>query len=214
MIRGVIFDLDGVLADSEEFICEAAIRMLAEHGVTAKPEDFIPWVGTGENSYLGNVARQYGFDIDIVRDKARTYEIHGEIIVGRLKPLPGAHEFVSRCRDAGLKVALATSSDQKKMRDVLREIGLPPESFDATVNGLEVAERKPHPAIFLEAARRIGLPPESCLVVEDSVAGLTAGLAAGCRVMALTTTNPAERMTAAHWTVADLSRAPDSVLAW
>ena len=180
MIKGVIFDMDGVLADSEEFICEAAIRMFAEHGVTVKPEDFVPWVGTGENTYIGNVAKQNGFSIDIERDKARTYEIHGEIIRGKLKPLPGAHSFSEQCRSLGLKVDLATSADRVKMVDVLREIELPPESFDAVVNGLDVERRKPHPDIFLEAARRLNLPPENCLVVEDSTSGLAAGLAAGC----------------------------------
>ena len=137
MLQGVIFDMDGVLADSEPFICEAAIGMFAEHGVMAVPEDFIPWVGTGENSYLGNVAKQHGFVIDIERDKARTYEIYGEIVVGRLNELPGANAFVLKCRNAGLKTALATSSDRGKMNDTLKEIKLPPESFDATVNGLD-----------------------------------------------------------------------------
>lgn len=206
--------MDGVLADSEPFICEAAIRMFAEHNVTAVPDDFLPWVGTGENSYLGNVAKQYGFDIDLERDKARTYQIYGEIVVGRLNELPGAKNFVLKCRSSGLKTALATSSDRGKMIDTLREIGLPPENFDATVNGLDVEQRKPFPDIFLEAARRVRLPPENCLVVEDSTSGLEAGLAAGCRVLGLCTTNIAEAMKDAHWIADDLSAAPDSVLEW
>ncbi|MCK5735758.1 MAG: HAD-IA family hydrolase [Spirochaetaceae bacterium] len=214
MLQGVIFDMDGVLADSEPFICEAAILMFAEHGVKATPEDFIPWVGTGENSYLGNVAKQHGFTIDIDRDKARTYEIYGEIVQGRLKELPGANAFVRKCRNAGLKTALATSSDKGKMNDTLREIGLPPELFNTTVNGLDVDRRKPHPDIFLEAAERIGLPPENCLVIEDSTSGLEAGLAAGCRVLGLCTTNTAEAMKDADWISTDLSDAPDLVLEW
>lgn len=206
--------MDGVLADSEPFICEAAIRMFAEHGVKAIPDDFLPWVGTGENSYLGNVAKQHGFAIDLERDKARTYQIYGEIVINRLNELPGANSFVMKCRSAGLKTALATSSDKGKMIDTLREIGLPSDGFDATVNGLDVERRKPHPDIFIEAARRIGLPPEHCLVVEDSTSGLAAGLAAGCRVLGLCTTNVAEVMKDADWIAADLSEAPDSVLEW
>jgi HAD superfamily hydrolase (TIGR01509 family) len=214
MIKGVIFDLDGVLADSEEFICEASVKMFAEHGVVVQKDDFIPWVGTGENSYLGNVAKQYDFAIDIERDKARTYQIHGELIVGRLKPLPGAHDFIRLCRRRGLKTAIATSADRVKMVDVLREIELPPEGFDAVVNGLDVDRRKPYPDIFLEAARRLNLPPEECLVVEDSTSGLAAGLAAGCRVLGLETTNTADSMSDADWVSKDLSEAPVDVISW
>ena len=206
--------MDGVLADSEPFICEAAIRMFAEHSVAAEAADFAPWVGTGENSYLGNVAKKYGFPIDIERDKARTYAIYGEIVKGRLRALPGALEFTALCRKRDLKTALATSADRVKMVDTLREIGLPPESFDAAVNGLDVERRKPHPDIFLEASARLGLPPEACLVVEDSVSGLEAGLAAGCRVLGLCTTNAAEAMAAAHWVVRDLSAVPKAALEW
>ena len=214
MIQGVIFDMDGVLADSEEFICEAAIRMFAEHGVKALPEDFVPWVGTGENSYLGNVASQYNFSIDLERDKARTYEIYGEIIHGRLQELPGAKLFVEHCRSLGLKTALATSADYTKMMDTLQEISLPVDCFDAAVNGLDVERRKPHPDIFLEAAERIGLPPENCVVVEDSVSGLAAGKAAGCRVLGLTTTNTAQAMEEADWIAPNLSQVPSEVLNW
>lgn len=212
MIEAVIFDMDGVLADSEPFICEAAMAMFAEHGVQVRPEDFLPWVGTGENSYLGNVARQYGFALDIERDKARTYAIHGEIIKGRLKALPGAVDFVQYCRSRGLKTALATGADRKKMQDVMMEIHLPPEDFDAVVNGLDVEKGKPHPDIFLEAVRRLGLPAERCLVVEDSTAGLKAALASGARVLGLTTTNPAEKMRGAHWVCPTLAEVPSEVL--
>ena len=214
MIQGVIFDMDGVLADSEEFICEAAIAMFREHGIRTRPEDFVPWVGTGENSYLGNVAKQYGFEIDIERDKARTYEIHGEIIRGRLKALPGSVEFVEHSRSVGLKTAVATGTDWKKMQDIMAEINLPIKDFDAVVNGLDVEKGKPAPDIFLEAASRLGLAPEECLVVEDSSAGLAAGLAAGARVLGLCTTNPAEKMQDAHWVCENLSVAPDEVLKW
>ena len=206
--------MDGVLADSEEFICEAAMAMFAEHGIQTRPEDFVPWVGTGENSYLGNVARQYGFNIDIPRDKARTYEIHGDIIVGRLKALPGALDFVSRVRSLGLKTAVATGTDEMKMNDVLREIDLPPGDFDAVVNGLDVERGKPAPDIFIEAARRLDLSPEECLIVEDSTAGLQAALASGAEVLGLSTTNPPESMKSAHWVCRDLSDAPMSALEW
>ena len=96
---GVIFDMDGVLCDSEPFICEAACRMFAErHGVTVRPDDFIPFVGAGENRYLGGVAEKHGVALDLEADKARTYDIYLEIIQGRLQPLPGAPEFIADCR--------------------------------------------------------------------------------------------------------------------
>lgn len=187
----VLFDMDGVLADSEEFIAEAAKAMFAEtYRVTVTLADFLPFVGAGEDRYLGGVAAQYGVVPDLPRDKARTYEIYGELIQGRLKALPGAVQFVRACRARGLKTALATSADKPKMVSTLAAIGLAEADFDATVNGLDVARKKPFPDIFLEAARRVGVAPADCLVVEDAVNGVKAALAAGCRCLALATTFP------------------------
>jgi HAD superfamily hydrolase (TIGR01509 family) len=193
--QAVIFDMDGVLTDSEWFIAEAGRRMFQEtHGVTVSHEDFLPFVGHGENRFLGGVAEQYGIAaFDLARDKARAYAIYTEIITGKLKPLPGALAFVRRCRDLGVKTALATSTDYIKMTASLQAIGLAGEGavfFDAMVNGLEVERRKPFPDIFLEAARRINVEPERCWVVEDSVGGLAAARAAGMRCLALLTTFP------------------------
>src|SRR6478672_2727314 len=111
-IDGIIFDMDGVLCDSEPFINEAAIRMFAQvHGVRVQPEDFIPFVGAGEDRYIGGVAEKYGIALSMPRDKERTYAIYLEIIRGTLKPLPGAVEFIADARRRGMKLALATSAD-------------------------------------------------------------------------------------------------------
>lgn len=213
--RGVVFDMDGVLCDSEPFICEAACRMFYEtHGLRAEKADFIPFVGAGENRYLGGVAEKYGVSLDIERDKRRTYEIYLEIIRGRLSPLEGVKDFLAQCRRLQMKAAVATSADEVKMRGNLREIGLPPESFDVTVNGLEVAQKKPHPEIFLTAIGKLGLTPVECLVVEDAPNGIQAAKAAGAACLGLSTSFPPETLLAAgaDWTAADLAHVPADVL--
>jgi beta-phosphoglucomutase len=214
MIEGVIFDMDGVLVDSEQFICEAAIRMFAELGVTARPEDFVPFIGAGENRYVGGPAEQYGLKLDVARGKARTYELYGEVVRGRLKLLPGVKAFFQRCRERGLKLALATAADEVKMLVNLNETGLPADGFDALVHGLDVTRHKPDPEVFLLAARRMGAAIERCLVVEDAVNGVQAAKAAGARCLALTTSFPPERLADADWHAANLAEAPDAVLDW
>jgi len=214
MIAGVLFDMDGVLVDSEEYICQAAIGMFRERGVDAKPEDFIPFVGMGENRYLGGVAEKYGLEAEIDDIKARTYEIYETITRGKLKPLPGALEFVSRCREIGLKLAVATSADRIKMEINLREIGLPAGAFDITVNGLEVERKKPFPDIYLAAAAKLKLVPGKCLVVEDAVSGVRAAKAAGCKCLAVTTSFSREKLLDADWIYESLAVVPEEVLTW
>ena len=214
MIRGVLFDMDGVLIDSEEFICRAAIEMFREKGLNVKPEDFIPFVGMGENKYIGGVAFKYSLEADIDEIKARTYYIYDNITKGKLHPLPGAVEFVRKCRERGLRLALATSADRFKMEVNLREMGLPESGFDTTVNGLEVERKKPFPDIYLEASARLDLKPEECLVVEDAVSGVKAGKAAGCKCLALTTSFKAEELKEADWICGTLAEVPEEALRW
>ncbi len=215
-IEGIIFDMDGVLTDSEWFIAEAALRMFQEtHGVRVRHEDFLPFVGLGENRFLGGVAEKYGIgDFSVERDKQRTYEIYTDIVKGKLQALPGAVEFVGLCKDSGLKIALATSTDYVKMMANLREIGLDQGVFDALVNGLDVERRKPFPDLFLEAARRIQADPKHCWVVEDSVGGVQAAKTAGMYCCALLTTfGEADlRNAGADLIIGDLSKAKLSQL--
>ncbi len=211
-MNGIIFDMDGVLCDSEPFIAEAACMMFAErHGVKVTPFDFKPFIGTGEDRFLGGVAALYKTTLSMPSDKDRTYEIYLEIIKGRLKPLAGAIDFVKRCRSRGLKLAVASSADREKVAGNLREIQLPETFFDACVTGSDVKNKKPHPEIFLCAADRLKLPPGHCLVIEDAPNGIKAACAAGIRSLGLTTSFDAASLKAAGAlrTAPDLAHVPN-----
>ena len=214
MIKGVLFDMDGVLVDSEPYICKAAIMMFEELGIKVVPEDFHPFVGMGENRYIGGVAEHYGANVDIEKVKARTYEIYENIVIGNLVPLPGVHKFISECRNRGLRLALATSADRVKMEVNLREIGLTSETFHSIITGLDVVNKKPYPDIYIKAAERIGLYPRECLVVEDAVSGIKAGKAAGCRCLGLTTSFEAEVLAEADWICGTLNDVPEEAINW
>jgi HAD superfamily hydrolase (TIGR01509 family) len=212
--KGVIFDMDGVLADSEPFISKAACMMFKELGLEVKHEDFIPFIGTGEDRFIGGAAEKYGFSFDLKKAKARTYDIYLEIIRGTMKPLPGVHDFVSRCRQMGKRIAVASSADRRKVDGNLRQIGLPADLFTAVITGEDVTHKKPAPDIFIMAAERLGLPPHECLVVEDAVSGVTAAKAAGAKCLALMTSFDRDALKAANYFARDLSEAPDECLNW
>ncbi|MBL6842150.1 MAG: HAD hydrolase-like protein [Verrucomicrobiae bacterium] len=86
--KAVIFDMDGVLTDSEPLINEASVKMFAELGVKVQPEDFYPYVGTGEKHYIGGVAEKYGMTIDLFEAKMRTYEIYLKLAPRKLRSFP------------------------------------------------------------------------------------------------------------------------------
>jgi HAD superfamily hydrolase (TIGR01509 family) len=214
MIKGVLFDMDGVLVDSEAFICKAAIMMFEELGINASSDDFQPYVGMGENKYLGGVAQKYGLKVDIEKVKERTYKIFEKIVKGHLYPLPGAHEFIAKCRNNGLRLALATSADRIKMEVNLKEIGLSKKTFDSIITGLDIEKKKPSPEIYLKAAGSLGLKAAECLVVEDAVSGIKAGKDAGCRCLAVTTSFEAAALKEADWICESLLNVPEEALNW
>jgi beta-phosphoglucomutase len=214
MIKGVLFDMDGVLVDSEAFICKAAVEMFREKGLIVKEVDFQPFVGMGENRYIGGVAEKYHLTIDIAEAKARTYQIYEVLAKGMLHPLPGAIEFYTNCLNRDLKLALATSTDKVKMDINLIAIGLSAGSFHSTVNGLEVERKKPFPDIYLKAAFNLDLKPEECLVVEDAVVGVKAAHEAGCRCLAVTTTFKRDELTEADWICDSLLNVPNEAINW
>jgi beta-phosphoglucomutase len=193
-IRAVIFDMDGVLVDSEPLINAAAIAMFKEKGLVVQPTDFLPFVGAGENRYIGGVAEKYHFPLDLPAAKKRTYEIYLDLVPSQLEVFSGVHDFVSACRNAGLRLAVASSTDSIKVAANLQKIGLPPEFWDTVVVAEDVKHQKPAPDIFLAAARKLNVEPTACVVVEDAVNGIQAAQAAGMRCVAIASTFPAERL--------------------
>ena len=210
-LRGILLDMDGVVVDSEPILLGAVSRLFADKGVAVELADCQPFFGTGEDHLLEGVANRHGVTLDFPRDLDRLYALYFELIPGRLKALPGVFDFLAEARRRHLKVALASSAAAVKVEANLREIGLTPGSFDAVVDAKDVQHKKPHPDVFLKAAQRLELPPAACLVVEDAVAGVEAAKAAGCRCLALTTSYPAERLTAADWIAPNLAHVPPEV---
>jgi beta-phosphoglucomutase len=194
VIRGVIFDMDGVLTDSEPLINAAAIAMFKERGLETQPDDFLPFVGAGEDRYIGGVAEKHRFPLDLPSAKRRTYEIYLQLVPVQLKAFPGAVALVRACRQAGLRLAVASSADEVKIVANLRQIGLLPDTWDAVVTGDDVVSKKPAPDIFLSAAAKLGLLPGQCVVVEDAVNGVQAAKAAGMRCVAVSQTFPATQL--------------------
>jgi beta-phosphoglucomutase len=197
MISTVIFDMDGVLTDSEPIINAAAVQMFAEKGLTVRPEDFLPFVGTGEDRYIGGVAELYRLPLDLPAAKRRTYEIYLEMAARSLQPFPGACELVKTCRAEGLKTAVASSADLIKIEANLRKIGLLPETWETVISAEDARHKKPAPDIFLAAARKLHVTSGECVVVEDAVNGIQAARAAGMRCVAVAQTFPAEQLGAA-----------------
>jgi beta-phosphoglucomutase len=214
MMKAVLFDMDGVLLDSEEYICKAGIEMFKEKGYEVSPDDFLEFTGMGENRYLGGVAEKNGIPFELEKDKARTYEIYGEIVAGKLKPFEGVVDFIKKCRSRGLKLAVASSADPPKVNINLEEIGIPKSTFGTVVTGLDIEHKKPSPDIFLKAAENLGVDAADCLVIEDAISGVAAGKAAGAKVLALTTSFSAEELSEADWIASLLTDVGEEVLDW
>ena len=187
----VIFDMDGVLCDSEPFIAAAAGEMLRRrYGIAATREDFLPFVGAGEDRFISGAAQRHGVTVDLAVDKPLTYEIYLELIPGKLRPINGAREFVAAARAAGLLLALATSSDRPKLNGNLAAIGIAESTFDVVISAELVTHKKPDPETFRRAVELLGLPASRCLVVEDAQNGVRAARGAGCAVLGIASSQP------------------------
>lgn len=211
MIKGVLFDMDGVLLDSEHLTSQAAINYFAQKGFEVKHEDFIPFYGTGEKGFFGGVAAKYGIPYDNSLEADLIYREYETLATGRMEPLPGVVNFIALCREKNMKLAVATSAGRLKMGINLQLLGFDNGVFDALVCGYDIANNKPHPEIFITAARKLGLNPTECLVVEDAPSGVKAAKAAGSKCLALTTSVSEEALSEADWIVKNLSTYPPEI---
>jgi beta-phosphoglucomutase len=211
MLKGILFDMDGVLLDSEALTSEAAVEYFARKGYEIKTEDFIPFYGMGEEKYFGGVAEKYNIPFDVETEKYKVYDLFSEMAQGKLKPMPGVPEFIKRVKSMNLRTAVATSASRYKMKINLRLIGLNESEFDTVVTGEDITENKPDPEIFIQAATNLGLKPLECLVVEDAPGGVQAAKAAGCKCMAVMTSFSEKELAKADWIVKNLTSYPPEI---
>jgi HAD superfamily hydrolase (TIGR01509 family) len=195
----IIFDMDGVLVDSEPLGLLAMQRVMARHGVTYTEADNNEFLGCTTLEECRILRARYGLEAD-ERDLTTQYvEILVELIRDRPRPMPGVPAVLEQLRAAGYRMALASSAEPAVIAENVRALDLA-QLFEAVVSGTEVAHGKPAPDVFVETARRLQVPVEGCLVVEDSRNGLLAAKAAGmaCAVIPCASTRHQDFREADH----------------
>ncbi len=177
-IKALIFDMDGLLIDSEPIAERALEQFLRLHGQELRPGLMESTLGRRLPEAMVVIAETYGLTVPL-DEMTRTYDqLRLAALRGNLEPMPGAASLVAFGREAGLRLALATSSRRSHADLSLAETALA-GLFDAEATGDEVEHGKPAPDIFLLAAERLGVAPSDCVVLEDAPAGLAAAAAAG-----------------------------------
>jgi HAD superfamily hydrolase (TIGR01509 family) len=183
-LRALIFDMDGLLVDSEGLAAAAMDRFLAERGLTRQPDVHAQLLGRRLVEAIAIVRDGYGLDEELDLMIARYGELRLESLRGAVRAMPGAAEIIERARLAGYRIALATSGLRVHADLSLGEAGLAGR-FDTEVTGDEVPRGKPAPDLFLLAAQRLGVAPEEAIVLEDSPLGVEAAANAGMRAVAV-----------------------------
>ncbi len=186
MIKAVLFDMDGVLVDSEELTYRAAAEMFAMRGITVCPEDFTPHIGAGDIAYLGSAAEAHGLKYDHEMSVV-TYAIYEKLTETHNIAYENTYKTVAALKEMNVMRAVCTSADKVKMEINLKAIGLS-SMFDALINGRDIKHNKPAPDIYLKGAEMLGVAPADCLVIEDAKNGILAAKAAGMHQCAVTTT--------------------------
>jgi HAD superfamily hydrolase (TIGR01509 family) len=185
---GVLWDLDGVLVDSAEAHYQAWVETCAKYAFPFGRATFQRTFGMNNAGIIATLAkRQVTPELDGEISDYKE-EVFRRAIRGHVRLFPGVKLWLERFQEAGIPQAVASSAPQANIAVIVDELSIR-SCFAALVSGAEMPG-KPNPAVFLEAARRIGISPERCLVIEDSVAGVEAARRGGMKCLAVTTSNP------------------------
>ncbi|HLW34577.1 MAG TPA: HAD family phosphatase [Chthoniobacterales bacterium] len=213
LVTSVIFDLDGVLADSEPWWNQIDAKLLSEYGVNYRGEYHQDVVGVSYRIAIDFYKKTFGVDAPAEQLMKRRGEIAAEFFADRVGLFPNTGKVLEELREQKLRLAVATSSVGSSARPFLDRHQLT-QFFDVIVTGDEVERGKPAPDIYLRAAKELTLRAEECLVIEDALAGIAAAKAANMRVAAIPDArfvNPASYEEKADWVLGSLRELPDLV---
>jgi HAD superfamily hydrolase (TIGR01509 family) len=185
-IRAVIFDLDGVLADSEPWWNKIDATLLAEHGVIYRGEHHRNVLGVSYRLAVEFYKKTYALSVTTEEMMRRRGEIATKFFANRIDLFPSTKSVLEALRrmNPPIRLGLATSSVRASARPFLDRHKLTP-FFEVIVTGEEVEHGKPHPDIYLRAADELSVAADACLVIEDSLSGIAAAKAANMRIAAI-----------------------------
>jgi HAD superfamily hydrolase (TIGR01509 family) len=213
VLSAIIFDLDGVLADSEPWWNQIDAKLLADYGATYRGEYHQNVVGVNYRLAIEFYKKAFGLSVPTEEMMRRRGEIATEFFGSRVGLFPNVKEVLEELRQMKLHLAVATSSVSASARPFLDRHQLT-GFFEIIVTGEEVEHGKPAPDIYLCAAEQLGIPVDACLVVEDALPGVAAGKAANMRVAAIPDTrfvNPREYEKKADYVLSSLKELPSLV---
>lgn len=196
-LKGLLFDMDGTLVDNLAYHFMAFDAYAKREGFTLLEPVSLKINGMHSNDIfpllLGNeVVAQYGLD-RLNREKE---EVYRDMYRPKIAPIAGVIELLKEAKKAGVKCAIGSSGCRENVEMIIEGLGIA-ELIDSSISGSDVTHGKPHPEIFTKAHEALGLKAEECIVVEDAVNGIVAGVRAGCKCLAVTTTATAEVLTEA-----------------
>lgn len=176
-----IFDMDGVIYDSEPIHAKAKKQVLAEWGITISHERLAAFVGRSSRDFYGTMVKENPqCPVSWQELARRKHALYKKLLVedDSITTMPGVRELLERLKAAGYVIGLGSSSTMEMIQLVLGRFGLK-DYFRVLVSGDELPRSKPDPLIFLTVAEKLGVKPENCTVIEDAFAGVTAARAAG-----------------------------------
>ena len=205
--RAAIWDMDGVLLESADVHYRSWVEVLEDYGLTMARQDFERTFGMNNRNLLRRIYGERLSEEQVAEIGSRKEARYRELIRGHAQALPGTREWLERLSRQGWRQAIAWSAPMANVAAILNELGLWPQ-VDAVLSGGRLPLSKPDPAIFLQAAAALGVPPARCVVIEDGTVGVEAARLAGMRSIAVTTTHPAEELSAADLIVDRMDRLP------
>ena len=203
----IIFDLDGVLADSEPCWNQIDTKLLAEYGVSYRGEYHRNVLGVSYRLAVEFYKNAFHISASLEELMRQRGEIAIDFFANRVDLFPSAKMTLEQLREMKLALAVATSSVSASARPLLARTGIK-SLFSVVITGDEVQQGKPHPDIYLRTAKKLGIAPEACLVIEDALAGIAAAKAANMRVAAIPDTrfvDPREYENEADYVLGSLS---------
>lgn len=205
-MKTILFDMDGVLVNSEPVIMKAAKDALEEGGIQAAYEDFRPFIGAGEEHFIRALCESNQKPELIPELMERMFTLFEEN-VGEMLVYPSAKALIGELRRQGYPLALVSSAAMRKLVVSLKAAEISPDSFDLILSGNDVTEKKPSPQPYQKAADGLGAAPADCLVIEDAKNGIISAKAAGMQCAAVTTSFSRTELeqTGADFIVDDLS---------